>query len=152
VVTYIEPVPDDTYYAPQLPTPMNSAASYTVPVTLTNTTVSTWAPADWVLSYHWLLPDGTDVSNSSDQVQTADWRASQKTVATSIVRQWLLARLGPLGRHLMACVSKLNPSVCSGKERQCPRHSAGSRRSASATSESCSPTGCWRPRLWAFHL
>jgi RHS repeat-associated protein len=71
VVTYTEPTAADTYYAPSLPTPMASATSYTVPVTLANTTSSTWSSSDWVLSYHWLLPDGTDVSTSSDQVQTA---------------------------------------------------------------------------------
>ncbi|HEY2671359.1 MAG TPA: DNRLRE domain-containing protein, partial [Rugosimonospora sp.] len=71
VVTYSEPTAADTYYSPSLPDPMSSAASYTVPVTLTNTTSSTWPDSDWVLSYHWLAPDGTDVSDSSDQEQTA---------------------------------------------------------------------------------
>ncbi|MBO0807216.1 MAG: DNRLRE domain-containing protein, partial [Actinobacteria bacterium] len=70
VVTYTDTTPEDTYYAPQLPEPMSSATSYTVPVTLTNTTSGTWAKADWVLSYHWLLPDGTDISDSSNQQQT----------------------------------------------------------------------------------
>jgi hypothetical protein len=71
VVTYSEPTAADTYYAPSLPSPMSSATSYTVPVTLTNTTPSTWSSADWVLSYHWLTPDGTDVSSSANQAQTA---------------------------------------------------------------------------------
>ncbi|MGE5156052.1 MAG: DNRLRE domain-containing protein, partial [Betaproteobacteria bacterium] len=71
VVTYTEPTSADTYYAPSLPVPMASSTSYTVPVTLTNTTSSTWSASDWALSYHWLLPDGTDVSTSSDQAQTA---------------------------------------------------------------------------------
>jgi RHS repeat-associated protein len=71
VVTYTEPTAADTYYAPSLPGPMTSATSYTVPVTLTNTTSSAWSNSDWVLDYHWLAPDGTDVSTSADQVQTA---------------------------------------------------------------------------------
>jgi RHS repeat-associated protein len=71
VVTYSEPTAGDTYYAPSLPDPMSSSTSYTVPVTLTNTTASTWSSSDWVLSYHWLTPDGTDVSDSADQEQTA---------------------------------------------------------------------------------
>jgi RHS repeat-associated protein len=71
VVTYTEPTAADTYYSPSLPDPMSSATSYTVPVTLTNTTSSTWSNSDWVLSYHWLAPDGTDVSASADQAQTA---------------------------------------------------------------------------------
>jgi RHS repeat-associated protein len=70
-VTYTEPTAQDTYYVSSLPDAMASGANYTVPVTLTNTTTVTWDAADWVLSYHWLLPDGTDVSASSDQAQTA---------------------------------------------------------------------------------
>lgn len=70
VVTYSEPTPQDTYYVPQLPDPLAASSSYTVNVTLTNTTASTWNASDWVLSYHWLLPDGTDVSDPSDQAQT----------------------------------------------------------------------------------
>jgi YD repeat-containing protein len=70
-VTYTEPTAQDTYYVPSLPDTMASGANYSVPVTLTNTTTATWAGSDWVLSYHWLLPDGTDVSASSDQAQTA---------------------------------------------------------------------------------
>jgi len=42
-----------------------------VPVTVTNTTGTTLLSSNWVLSYHWTLPDGTDVSNSSNQVQTS---------------------------------------------------------------------------------
>ncbi|HEV3382911.1 MAG TPA: DNRLRE domain-containing protein, partial [Trebonia sp.] len=71
VVTYTEPTSGDTYYSPSLPSPMTSGTSYSVPVTLTNTTAATWAAGDWVLSYHWLTPDGTDVSVSTDQAQTA---------------------------------------------------------------------------------
>jgi RHS repeat-associated protein len=71
VVTYTEPAPQDTYYAPSLPDPMSSNTSYTVPVTLTNTTAATWSTTDWVLSYHWLASDGTDLSTSADQLQTA---------------------------------------------------------------------------------
>jgi len=71
VVTYLDTTPDDTYYVPSLPTHLTSATSYTVPVTVTNTTGTTLSATNWVLSNHWTLPDGTDVSNSSNQVQTA---------------------------------------------------------------------------------
>jgi RHS repeat-associated protein len=71
VVTYTEPTAQDTYYAPSLPDPLTASGSYTVNVTLTNTTAATWAASDWVLSYHWLLPDGTDVSSPANQAQTA---------------------------------------------------------------------------------
>jgi RHS repeat-associated protein len=69
-VTYTEPTPQDTYYVPDLPNPLTASSSYSVNVTLTNTTSGTWAASDWVLSYHWLLPDGTDASNSTNQAQT----------------------------------------------------------------------------------
>jgi RHS repeat-associated protein len=71
VVTYTQATSADTYYAPGLPDYISSGSSFTTPVTITNTTGATLNPGDWVLSYHWLQPDGTDVSNSSDQVQTA---------------------------------------------------------------------------------
>lgn len=70
-VTSTEPTAQNTYYVPSLPDTMASGANYVVPVTLTNTTTATWAASDWVLSYHWLLPDGTDVSAASDRAQTA---------------------------------------------------------------------------------
>jgi RHS repeat-associated protein len=70
VVTYYDTTPQDTYYVPALPDPLTASSTFTVPVTLTNTTTSTWSTTDWVLSYHWLLPDGTEVSNSANQAQT----------------------------------------------------------------------------------
>jgi len=71
VVAYYDPTPQNTYYVPALPDPLTASSTFTVPVTLTNTTASTWSAADWVLSYHWLLPDGTEVSNAANQAQTA---------------------------------------------------------------------------------
>ncbi len=71
VVTYLNTTPEDTYYVPGLPDHLASATSYTVPVTVTNTTGTTLSAANWVLSYHWTLPDGTDVSSPANQVQTA---------------------------------------------------------------------------------
>ncbi len=71
VVTYLDTTPQDTYYVPGLPGRLASAASYTVPVTVTNTTGTTLAASDWTLSYHWTLPDGTDVSTTANQAQTA---------------------------------------------------------------------------------
>jgi RHS repeat-associated protein len=71
VVIYLDTVPEDTYYVPGLPPHLTSATSYSVPVTVTNTTGTTLSSSNWVLSYHWTLPDGTDVSNSGNQVQTS---------------------------------------------------------------------------------
>jgi RHS repeat-associated protein len=44
---------------------------YTIPVTVSNPTGSTWTPSQWELSYHWTLPDGTDVTNGGNQLATA---------------------------------------------------------------------------------
>ncbi len=71
VVTYLQNTAQDTYYAPSLPDPLTASGNYTVNVTLTNSTAATWSASDWVLSYHWLLPDGTDVSSPANQAQTA---------------------------------------------------------------------------------
>ena len=70
VVTYLDTSTESTYYAPSTPTDMNPGTTYTVPVTINNTTASTWAAASEVLTYHWTLPDGTDVTGTS-QLQTA---------------------------------------------------------------------------------
>ncbi len=69
-ITYIEPTAASTYYAPATPQLMTAGGSYTVPVTLTNPTTTTWKAADNVLTYHWALPDGTD-QTAGNQVQTA---------------------------------------------------------------------------------
>ncbi|XCW06533.1 DNRLRE domain-containing protein [Streptomyces sp. HUAS MG47] len=71
VVTYIDSTTESTYYAPQTPARMTPNSDYTVDFTLTNTTAANWTTADHVLSYRWTLPDGTDVTNGGNQVQTA---------------------------------------------------------------------------------
>lgn len=71
VVTYIDSTTESTYYAPQTPARMTPNTDYTVDFTLTNTTASSWNAADHVLTYKWALPDGTDVTNGGNQVQTA---------------------------------------------------------------------------------
>ncbi|MFD6278456.1 DNRLRE domain-containing protein, partial [Streptomyces sp. NPDC060209] len=71
VVTYVDSTTESTYYAPKTPARMTPNSDYTVDFTLTNTTAATWNTADHVLSYRWTLPDGTDVTNGGNQVQTA---------------------------------------------------------------------------------
>jgi RHS repeat-associated protein len=71
VVTYLDPTSANTYYAPTTPTKMAPGSTYTVPVTVNNTTTSTWAAASEKLTYHWTLPDGTDVTNTGNQLTTA---------------------------------------------------------------------------------
>jgi RHS repeat-associated protein len=71
VVTYLEKTPANTYYAPYTPSRMIPGDTCTVAVTLTNTTTTTWPAASRMLTYHWALPDGTDVTTGGNQVRTA---------------------------------------------------------------------------------
>ena len=59
VVTYLTKTTENTYYAPYTPQLMSPNDDEKVKVTVTNTTSTKWLKADWVLSYHWQLPDGT---------------------------------------------------------------------------------------------
>ncbi|HZM81221.1 MAG TPA: DNRLRE domain-containing protein [Candidatus Limnocylindrales bacterium] len=70
-VTYLEPTAASTYHAPYTPARMIPGDLYTIDVTVSNPTLTTWTVADWELSYHWALPDGTDVTNGGNQVATA---------------------------------------------------------------------------------
>jgi RHS repeat-associated protein len=71
-ITYIEPTPASTYFAPRPPVELPAGGQDAVDVTLTNPTTTTWTASNRVLSYHWFLPDGTtEVSNATNQLQTA---------------------------------------------------------------------------------
>jgi RHS repeat-associated protein len=70
-VTYVDATTDSTYYAPSVPARMTPGTTYSADVTVTNTTNVTWSAAGEVLSYRWTLPDGTDVTNGGNQIQTA---------------------------------------------------------------------------------
>ncbi|MET9515940.1 DNRLRE domain-containing protein [Streptomyces sp. NPDC002994] len=70
-VIYVDSTTEDTYYAPQTPARMTPNSTYTVDMTVTNTTASTWATGERQMSYTWKLPDGTDVTNGGNQVSTA---------------------------------------------------------------------------------
>lgn len=70
-VTYTAPTAELTYHAPDTPTVrMVSDEQRTVPVTITNTTTSTWRAAELVLSQRWSLPDGTDITGEN-RIDTA---------------------------------------------------------------------------------
>jgi RHS repeat-associated protein len=72
VVTYTERTPESTYHAPATPERMTAGDSYTVPVTITNTTASTLSAADQRLTYRWKLPDGTlDPNSAASEIKTA---------------------------------------------------------------------------------
>ncbi|MEU6879173.1 DNRLRE domain-containing protein [Streptomyces sp. NPDC046712] len=70
VVTYIDSTTESTYYAPQTPARMTPNTTYTVDFSLTNTTASVWKASEQVLTYKWALPDGTDVTNGGNQIET----------------------------------------------------------------------------------
>ncbi|MFE7566110.1 DNRLRE domain-containing protein [Streptomyces sp. NPDC057539] len=70
-VIYVDSTTEDTYYAPQTPARMTPNSTYTVDMTVTNTTSSAWADGERQMSYTWKLPDGTDVTNGGNQLSTA---------------------------------------------------------------------------------
>ncbi len=70
-VIYVDATTEDTYYAPQTPTRMTPNSTYTVDMTVTNTTSAGWAAGERELSYTWKLPDGTDSTNGGNQLKTA---------------------------------------------------------------------------------
>jgi RHS repeat-associated protein len=59
-----------TYSAPSTPQRMVPGHRYTVPFVLTNTTAGAFLAADRELSYHWVLPDGTDRTDTANRVGT----------------------------------------------------------------------------------
>ncbi|MEQ4205797.1 DNRLRE domain-containing protein [Actinopolymorpha sp. B9G3] len=71
VVRYLEKTTESTYYAPYTPSRMLPNSTQTVDVTVSNATTSDWSMADWVISYHWELPDGTDVTTEGTRSETA---------------------------------------------------------------------------------
>jgi len=88
-VTYTAPTAELTYYAPDTPSVrMVSAEQRTVPVTITNTTTSTWRAADLVLSQRWALPDGTDITgaNRIDTALAADLAPGQTATVPANIK------------------------------------------------------------------
>ena len=69
-VTYLEPTAESTYYAPTTAGLMAPDSSYPVTVSVSNPTATTWSTANWELSYHWTLPDGTDATTTGNQIAT----------------------------------------------------------------------------------
>nr|WP_240973931.1 DNRLRE domain-containing protein [Nonomuraea sp. FMUSA5-5] len=69
-VTYAEPAAVTSFYAPDTPDRLDVGESAVVSVMVKNTTTETWPAATTKLSYHWKLPDGTDVSTPETQLKT----------------------------------------------------------------------------------
>src|SRR3954454_520173 len=59
------------YSAPLTPERMVPGDDYTVTVTVTNTTARMLPKADYVVSYRWALPDGTDQTRPDNRAETA---------------------------------------------------------------------------------
>ena len=88
-VTYTAPTAELTYHAPTTPaTRVLSDEEHTVPVSVTNTTGSTWRAADLVLSQRWALPDGTDVTgtNRIDTALPADLAPGQTVTVQARIK------------------------------------------------------------------
>ncbi|MFD7779264.1 DNRLRE domain-containing protein [Streptomyces sp. NPDC059753] len=70
-VIYVDATSENTYYAPQTPARMTPNSTYSVDVTVTNTTGTEWLAGERQLSYTWKLPDGTDMTTGGNQLATA---------------------------------------------------------------------------------
>ncbi|GAA3597777.1 DNRLRE domain-containing protein [Kribbella ginsengisoli] len=70
-VTYLTKTPESAYHAPQTPQRQTPGAQYPVDVTITNTQAFALKTSDYALSYHWTLPDGTEVTSSANRLDTA---------------------------------------------------------------------------------
>ncbi|MFF1397025.1 DNRLRE domain-containing protein [Streptomyces sp. NPDC058287] len=70
-VIYVDATSENTYYAPQTPARMTPNSTYSVDVTVTNTTGTEWLAGERQLSYTWKLPDGTDMTTGGNQLSTA---------------------------------------------------------------------------------
>ncbi|MEU8249220.1 DNRLRE domain-containing protein [Nonomuraea sp. NPDC048916] len=62
-VSYYDPAL--IYHAPDTPARLSGGEQQTVPVTITNPTNETWTAGTTRLSYFWKLPDGTDVTGTT---------------------------------------------------------------------------------------
>ncbi|TCM48856.1 DNRLRE domain-containing protein [Kribbella sp. VKM Ac-2568] len=70
-VTYLTKTPESAYHAPKTPQRQQPAAQYPVDVTVTNTQAFALKSSDYALSYHWTLPDGTEVTSAANRLDTA---------------------------------------------------------------------------------
>lgn len=86
-----------TYSALLTPQRMLPNEEYAVEVKLTNTTQKPWPKADFALSYHWKLPDGTDYtrpSNRADSALPADVAPGQSVTVKARVKSPIHTDLG----------------------------------------------------------
>ncbi|MEV4106050.1 DNRLRE domain-containing protein [Nonomuraea sp. NPDC049695] len=70
-VTYAESGTGSTsFYAPGTPERLDAGATASITVMVKNTTTETWPAATTRVSYHWMLPNGTDISTPDNQIKT----------------------------------------------------------------------------------
>ncbi|MFF0249975.1 DNRLRE domain-containing protein [Streptosporangium sandarakinum] len=85
------------FYAPGTPERLDTGATRQITVAVTNTTTETWKAASTALSYHWKLPDGTDVSTADNQLRTqlpADLAPGESTAVYATVKAPALTGAG----------------------------------------------------------
>src|SRR5207237_10558146 len=125
---------DDTYYVPHVPDDVTSGTTYTVPVTVTNTTGVTLPASTWKLSYHWLLPDDTtEAGDTSNELLTG-----------------LPADLGP-GASVTVQAQLKTPDITTGTQAgniRAPTPSAGTCTTPAPAPRGCprTPRACGRSR------
>ncbi|WP_327584612.1 DNRLRE domain-containing protein [Nonomuraea sp. NBC_00507] len=86
-----------TFYVPGTPERLDSGATTELPVVVTNTTTETWPATTTAVSYHWKLPDGTDISTPANQGKTtlgAPLAPGETTVVTVPVKAPTLTGAG----------------------------------------------------------
>ncbi|MEV0353262.1 DNRLRE domain-containing protein [Nonomuraea sp. NPDC050680] len=70
-VTYAEKSTGaSAFYVPGTSERLDSGATRQITVVVTNTTTETWPATSTAVSYHWKLPDGTDISTPDNQLKT----------------------------------------------------------------------------------
>ena len=88
---------DSAYSAPLTPQRMIPGEEYAVEVAVTNPTARSLPQTDFVLSYHWSLPDGTDYtrpSNTADTRLPGDLAPGQTVTVTATVKAPIRTELG----------------------------------------------------------
>ncbi|MGW4958007.1 DNRLRE domain-containing protein [Nonomuraea sp. NPDC004186] len=69
-VTYADTGAITSLYAPGTPERLDVDETREIPVMVKNTTTETWPANTTAVSYHWMLPNGTDISTPADQLKT----------------------------------------------------------------------------------
>ncbi|GIH63206.1 hypothetical protein Msi02_40230 [Microbispora siamensis] len=88
-VTFADTSTSAAFFVPSTPERMDTGATTQIPVVVTNTTAQNWPASSTVVSYHWQLPDGTDISTPDNQLKTTlptDLAPGQTTLVQANVK------------------------------------------------------------------